>query len=142
MKAFGDQRPIHVIIAVVLGLLSVRYPLLGIFLAEISPRLGVGLVIILSLIILMGLFIPGGNKSTFGYVLLGVGVIIFIVILTQVGNSLGVPWLGGGFTSELISYIVLATFLIGVIVAVVVSKSPNTDNRDKGLSPFWAPVNS
>jgi len=139
IKAFGDQRPIHVIIAIVIGLLAIRYPLLSNVLAEITPRLGVGLVVILSLLLLIGLFIPGGHASTMGWIMLGVGAIIFIIILSQLGDVFGIPWLdggGGGGSSDLISYIVLLVFLIGVVVAVVVSKD-KTHTPDKGLVPFW-----
>jgi len=135
---FGDRGGVHVIIALVLGLLAVRWPVYTDFLNIISPKLGVGLVVILVLVILTGLFTPEGSRAVLGWILLGVGVVIFLIVLGSTYSDLNVYRYGGGFiTSELIGYLVLITLLIGVIIAVVVSngKSEKKDKVDaiKGL---------
>src|SRR3990172_5798244 len=53
----GSQKGVNVIIALVVGLLSIRLGLVQRFFTELFPRLGVGLAVILALLILTGLFI-------------------------------------------------------------------------------------
>ena len=52
MNIFGKNRGINVIIALVIGFLAVRSPFFTQFYSEIFPRLGVGIVILLSILIL------------------------------------------------------------------------------------------
>ena len=120
MNLFGEQKGVQVIIALVLGLLSIRYRLLGDVLKVISPRLGVGLVVILALLILIGMFVPEDAEGIMGWILMGVGLVIFIVILSQTASVFDTGF-GGYLGDEIISYVVLAVLLIGIIVAVVVS---------------------
>ena len=118
MKIFGNQKSIHVIIALVLALLAIRFPVFTDFLNLISPRLGIGLVILLVLLILIGLFTPDGSQGTIGWIFIGVAVIIAIVIFAQVYD---IMQFGGGlgYGSDLIGGIIIIALLIGVIVAVV-----------------------
>ena len=55
---FKDNKAINAIIAAVVGLMSLQVQMVSQFFAEIFPRLGVGLAILLVLLILTGLFIP------------------------------------------------------------------------------------
>ena len=118
MKIFDETKSVRVIIALVFGLMALQFPYLSDVLRELSPRLGVGLVILLGLLILLGLFVPKGSIKVIGWILLAVGVIVFIVILGQTSDVLGygIGYLGG---SDLISYILLIGLLIGIVVAVV-----------------------
>ncbi len=120
MNLFGEQKGVQVIIALVIGLLSIRYRLLGDVLEIVSPRLGVGLVVILALLILIGMFVPQDAEGIMGWILMGVGLVIFIVILSQTAVFFDTGF-GGYLGDEIIAYVVLAVLLIGIIVAVVVS---------------------
>ncbi len=132
MKIFGDRKGIHVIIAIVLGLLASRFPLFTDFLNIVSPRLGIGLVVLLALLILVGMFSPGGQRGIIAYILMGVGVIIFIVVITSSFDIFGFGYGAWGFTdSELIGYVLLIAALIGVIVAVVVSGSSGSGHSSE-----------
>ena len=126
MKLFSKQKGVQVIIAVVLGLLAIRTHLLGDVLAVISPRLGVGLVILLALLVLIGLFVPDKSQFIWGFILMGVGVVIFLIILGQLGGQLG--WFSGSYGGDLIAWLVLAALIIGVIVAI---SATSGDKKDK-----------
>ena len=122
MKIFGEDKAVHIIIAVVLGLISIRLPFYSQFLTEISPRLAIGLIVLLSLLILVGMFIPNQSRGSLGYVLFAVGAVIFIIIAAQTFNAL--TYLNGYLdSSEIIGWVVMVAILIGVIVAVAAGKS-------------------
>lgn len=122
MKIFGDNKAIHVIIAVILGLLAIRAQFFTAFLSEVAPRLGVGLTILLAILILIGLFVPKGHVKTIGWVLMGVAAVIFIVILSQLYDVFGYFTGGLGYTSsELIGWITMIVVLVGIIIIAVVA---------------------
>ena len=137
MKIFGDQKSVHVIIAIVIGLLSIRLPFFSAFLTQISPRLGVGLVILLTIIILIGLFTPEESRGTISWILLAVGAIIFIVIIVQTANVMSYFGTGYYFSEEIIGWVVMIAILIGVVVAVVAG---NSSGSKKGPAPLWQAV--
>ncbi|RMD67361.1 hypothetical protein D6817_01830 [Candidatus Pacearchaeota archaeon] len=118
---FNASKGVNIIISLVLGLLAIRAPFYAEFLKDLSPRLGVGIAILLAIIILIGLFTPKGSKDVLGWILLAVGVVIFIVIGAQLYNRFYGGGVGGFFSSDLIGYIILIALLIGIIVAVSVS---------------------
>ena len=139
MKIFGqDNKGVHAMIAIILGLLAIRLPFFSAFLAELSPRLGVGLTILLGILLLIGLFTPSNSRGTIAWILLSVGALIFIVILIQTGNVLSDFGFGNGFFSEeIIGWLVMVAVLIGVIVAVVAGKGGEGSH---GPAPLWGPV--
>lgn len=130
MKIFGESKGIHVMIAIVLGMLAVRFRIFTDFLAIISPRLGIGLTIILALLILAGIFTPEGSRGIVGYVLMGVGAVIFIIIVVQTFDVLGFGYGSWGYgSSELVGYVLLLVLLIGIIIAVSSSGSHSGKHR-------------
>ena len=88
MKIFGEDKAVHIIIAVALGLIAIRLPFYSQFLTEISPRLAIGLIVLLALLILVGMFVPNQSRGTLGWILFAVGAVIFIIIATQTFNAL------------------------------------------------------
>ena len=135
---FGDNKAVHIIIGVVLGLMSIRLPFFADFLTEVTPRLGVGLTILLVLLILVGLFTPKKSTSAILWILFAVGAIIAIVVIVQTSNVLG--YLGiGAFSSEIIGWIVMIAVLIGVIVAVVAGKGER-EGGEEGYGPLWPAI--
>ncbi len=87
VKVF-DNKSINGVIALVIGLLALQFNFVPMFFSEIFPRLGVGLAVILAILILAGLFLDPKNKVQ-NYVLLGIGAVIFIVVLVQTFGWLG-----------------------------------------------------
>ena len=128
---FKEQKGLNAVIAIVLGLLAVRYSFFTDFLNEISPRLGVGLVILLALMILIGLFVPSEHMMIIGWVMVGIALIIALVIFGQVYDLFGPGGLGA--SSDLIAGLILVGLLIGIIVAVV-----SSGGKDKANNPVAA----
>jgi len=89
---FDSNKSISPIISLTVSLMALQFEFVPRFFAEIFPRLGVGLAIILVLILIMGLFSPG-KEAWFGYIIFGVGTIILITILVQTAGALG--WSAG-----------------------------------------------
>ena len=129
---FGGHKGVHVIIALVIGLLGIRFPIYSDFLAIVSPKLGVGLVIILSLVILIGLFVPDKAQAIIGWIMIGIGVIIAIVIFAQTYQILG-PGTGFVGGSDLVAWVIL----IGIIVAVVVGNNADNEAPSTDLGRLW-----
>lgn len=134
---FGGDRKIHAIIAIVLAFLSIRWPIYRDFLAIVSPKLGVGLTIILVLVLLMGLFVPEGAQAILGWIMIAVGVVIGLVIFAQAYSDLQGFGYGGYVNNDLIGWVIIIALLIGIIVAVVTAGAPKNSNPSKHLGRFF-----
>lgn len=119
----GRQKGVHVIVSIVIGLLALRLGFVQTFFTELFPRLGIGLAVILALLIMTGLFIHEDEAKYWMYGIAAVATISWIIIL--VGTSESVGWFGfySGTIGDYAGLIVGAVLLIGVIIAVVISKS-------------------
>ncbi|MDO8610561.1 MAG: hypothetical protein Q7R95_08500 [bacterium] len=115
-KIFQENRSINGIIALAVGLMALQFDMVTVFFAEIFPRLGVGLAILLVLIILTGLFIDP-SRGWLMYTLLGIGVVIFLVVIINTAGDLGWPgsyWWYDNWPTVAMG--VLFLIVIGVIV--------------------------
>jgi hypothetical protein len=126
-KIVGPNKGVHVIIALVIGLLALRMGFVQDFFREIFPRLGVGLAVILALLIITGLFISSEQAKYWMWGIAAVAVVVWIIVM--VGSFQAVSWLSGtGFFEDYAGMIIGAVLLIGVIIAVVASKSDSTSD--------------
>lgn len=128
----GDQKGIHAVIAIVIGLMAIRLGFTQSFFAEIFPRLGIGMAILLSIMLLVGLFVPKDEMRFWGWGLATIGLIIAIIIVTQSFDRLGYVGLAGW--EDYVGYIIGAVLLIGVIIAVVAGN--NSGNPPRGPAEF------
>ncbi len=120
----GGQRGINVIIALVIAAMSLQLGFVQRFSQEIFPRLGVGLMVILALLILVGLFIAKDEVRYWYWGLAAIGVIVFLVVAAKSGDAFG--WGFGSYgTQELIGWVILAVGVIGVIIAVASGGAKN-----------------
>jgi hypothetical protein len=134
----GENKGIAIIIAFVLGLMSLQYRgLYTDFLQVIAPRLGIGLTILLSLMILIGLFIAQEETRYWFYGLGAIGVLIAIIIFYQSAQDMGWMW-AGGYGSDGVGLIVLGVFVIGIIVAVAVSGGSKKERSAGTFGPLRA----
>lgn len=130
-KLFAENKSINPIIAFVVALMSLQFELVPRFFAEIFPKVGVGLSILLVMIILLGLFAP--NRSWMTYVFFGIGAIIFIVIIVK-STAIAGFWEGGGWVWDeygtlIIVGIVLLVFIATIIGASNPSSQPDTSSN-------------
>lgn len=135
----GGNKGLHIIIALVIGLMATSYNyssglLLSDFLRELFPRLGLGLAVLVALLILVGLFISDeAMKQWAQYVLMGVGFLIFIIVLAKSFERYGFYSTNFG---NYAGWIIGAVLLIGVIIAVATSGSKDPKQPQQGA---WVP---
>lgn len=131
-KIFEEQK-INAILALCVGLLSLQFHFVPMFFAEIFPRVGVGIAVILALIILMGLFFDVGKSSWFRYLMFGVGAVIFVVVIAQTFGWLG--W-GGFWWNWAYNWpqIIGAAIFIGIIIWLLAGGSGGSGKGGGGKS--------
>ncbi len=139
-KFMGDNKGVYVVISVAIALIAVRYThTVSDFMEEIFPRLGIGIVVILTILILVGMFIAQDETRYWGWGLAGLAGIIGLIVIYQSFDA--VYWLGGyglGIDSaELIAWLILGILIVITIVAVVSSKSTR---RAEGKAVFLPAV--
>ena len=116
VNLFKNNKAINAIIALAVGLMSLQFGFVSTFFAEIFPRLGVGLVIVLVILIIVGLFIDPG-KSGINVALFVIAAIIVIVVVVQSAGALG--WVPGAFWQQNLGNIIGAVLILGIIIGVV-----------------------
>lgn len=118
----GKNKGVHVIIGLVIGLLAIRTTLVQNFFTVVFPQLGVGLAVIVALVVMTGLFV---NKKEARYWMWGIAAVAIVIwIITIVGSFKDLGWLSGSaYFEDYAGMIIGAVLLLGVIIAVVASKS-------------------
>jgi len=128
----GHNKGVSVIIAFVIGLMSIRYQyFFSSFLAELFPRLGVGIAVLITLLILVGLFIGKEEQRYWYYGLGAIGFVIAIIVLSQTGERLGWLWTS---STDNVGFIILAVLIIGIIIAVASSSKDDDSGKDGSIS--------
>ena len=137
INLFNENKAINAIISLVVGLLALQFDFVPRFFAEVFPRLGVGLAIILVILIIVGLFIDPENKGIM-YTLLGIGGIITVIILVQ----------SGLFSDSYIGYWFYdnwptIAWIVGIVVVIAIIASASSGKKTEpyhGLWPFGPPT--
>lgn len=130
---FGKNKAINVILSVSIALMALQFNFVSYFFAEIFPRMGVLLSIILVGMILMSLFFKfedANGKSTMtakvfgGVVVLGIIIIIYQSFSGQLfglgwglGSSWGITYWFQEYGTTLLGVVVLVGLFIWAIVA-------------------------
>ena len=135
IKLFGDNKSISAVIALSVGLMALQFGLVSSFFAELFPRFGIGLSIILVLLILTGLF-TDPDEDWSRYALLGVGLIIAVVILIQ---SSGITGFYSGFWWQNNWPGILTMLILGVLVIAVIAGSKSSSSKTPGvvMAPYF-----
>lgn len=124
----GSHKGIHVIIAIIVGLMAVGYSTslqysLGEFLQTLFPRLGIGLAVLLALLVLVGLFIPEDERRYWMWGLGAIAIIIGIVVISKTFAQFS--WFSFGSSEEYVGWIIGGILILGLIVAVATSGGGN-----------------
>jgi hypothetical protein len=133
VKIFKDNKAVNGIIALAVALMSLQFGFVSQFFAQIFPRLGVGLAIILGILILVGLFMDP-ESNAINYVLLGIAVIVFGAVLIQSAAATG--WAAGQWWQDNWEVIIGVVLLI-IVIAVVVGGSGSKNKNPYQLKPFY-----
>jgi len=130
-KFLGEHKGVYIVISLVIGLMSLRYQyFMSSFFSEIFPRLGIGLAVLFSLMILVGVFIGKDDARYWGYGLATIGALIALIIVYQSFDRLGFST--GNIGNDSIGLIVMAVLLIGIIIAVAASGGSGSSRTGSG----------
>jgi peptidoglycan/LPS O-acetylase OafA/YrhL len=133
IKIFKENKAINAIIAAVVALMSLQVPMVPQFFAQLFPRVGVALAVILVLMIIAGFF-ADPESPVVNYVLMGIGVIIVIVVLIQTAGGLG--WQSGEWWST--NWPVIAGALFILILVIVIVAGTSTPTEPPKFKGHWA----
>jgi hypothetical protein len=131
LKIFEENKSVNAIIAISIALMSIQFDIVNVFFSELFPRMGVGLAIILSLIILLGLFIP--DKGWVTYTIFGVAGVIFVIVLVKTSSAVG--WSSGYWWSSNWEYIAVAIFIL-VLFALALSSGGQKKSEEDPITLF------
>ena len=126
-KILSGNKAINGIVAVVIGLLTLRVTYVQLFFTELFPRFGVALAVLLVLLILTGLFISKEYLKVMMWVYIAVGTVIGLVVIA---SSFGAFGFGANwYESELAMWIISAVLLGGLFIAIFVGKGGKDDSK-------------
>lgn len=128
IKIFGeDSKKVNAIVSVAIALISIQFSFLTDFFAELFPRFGVGIAVLLVAIIMIGLFadLQGKHKNTMLYLAGG----IFIIVLLSTLFSLG--WLKDWNLSENLPLILMVVVFVGLLYSVLKGKKKEEKKEEK-----------
>lgn len=142
VNIFGTkQNPntwVNSIIALATALMALQFDIVSIFFAEIFPRFGVALSIILVILVLGGLFMPTNKDSN--WFMVALAVVVFVIIGIVIFNSTAsLGWGVGGpglsyVWSKYGSVIIFAILVIAIIATSMSKKNPNRPRMSNLLS--------
>lgn len=134
IKLFESNKAINGIIALTVGLLALQFDFVPVFFSEIFPRLGIGLAILLILLILIGMF-RDPDERWINYTLMGVGAIIFLVVLIQTAGWLG--WRSGFFWQNYSGAIIGSLIFLVIVGVIIASGAPRRAKPLPAYVPAW-----
>lgn len=117
-KSFGENKGVHLIIAIIVGLLALRLDFVQSFFTEVFPRLGVALAVILVFVIMAAVFIPEEHKLGWSIGFYSLGGVAALLVVFNSFNALN--FFGSNWWYDWGSLMVGALLIIGVIIAISV----------------------
>ena len=125
----GSNRGVNLVIAFSISLMALQIGIVQSFFIELFPRLAIGLFIILSFIILIGLFIPHGTPGKGWFIGFAVaGVIVAIIVITSTFDQL--YWFDSYFWQNAWPTIIGAIIFIVLLIFVAVGAKPKTERNE------------
>jgi hypothetical protein len=132
IQIFKDNKGIDAIIALVVGLMALQFDIVPLFFAQVFPRLGVALAVILVILILAGFFVDP-SKAWVMYVLMGIGFISAVVVLVNSAKQTGFYY-SWYLNSD--AMVVIGGFIFIIVVIAVVVGAWKRPSTDWALKPF------
>ncbi len=116
VKIFQNNKAVNAIISLAVALMALQFNIMSYFFADIFPRLGIGLAIVLVIIIIGGFFFDFDNKSL-KWVLFLLMVIMLVIIvwgpLRNIGLFQGVSL---NFFGANLTNVIIVAVAIGLVV--------------------------
>ena len=121
---------INVVISLAVGFLALQFNFVSLFFAEIFPRLGIGISIVLVVLILLGLFINPKNKGW----MMGLSAVALLIAVVVVFASLdSYSWYSGSGIGYWLGYnwatIVGILVFVGLLIAIIVGSKSGNNNQ-------------
>lgn len=133
VNVFKDNKIVNGIIALAVALMALQFSFVPEFFSQIFPRLGIGLIVLLGILILVGLFMDP-KSSMVNYFLLGIGVLVIGMVLVQSTGALG--WSSGQWWTDNWQMVVGAVFIL-ILVAVIIGGSKPPEQKGKYEPLIW-----
>lgn len=127
----GRKAGIDTIVALVVGLLALQQDFLRRFFAELFPRLGMGIGVILALAILVGLFIVSDQENVYMIILGSIAFIVFLVVI--ISTQSGFSFTSWGWWSQWGNLVIWGFILIGIIVAFTLANQGEKKPKKYGM---------
>lgn len=112
-KVLGARGGIDTVVAIAVALLAIQQEYMTRFLGTIFPNLGMGIAVLLSLLILVGLFYSEGSRA-WNIIFAVAGFVIFIVVVTQTQTNFS--FAGTLWWRQWGGLVVMGIILAGIIV--------------------------
>ncbi len=129
LQLFGEgSKGVNAVIATSVGLLSLQFGFVSQFFAQLFPRFGIGVAILLVAMIFLGMFIENKLMAVFFWV----GAVVGLGILGTTFKSLG--WIGGNMNIADYSGLIL----IGGLILLIYSMT--SKDRDWKNEPHTSPL--
>lgn len=140
LDLFKDNKGVIVLISISVSLMALQVPIVPTFFAELFPKVGVGLSIILGVLILFGMFIDK-NKQWILYILLGIGAIVTVVVVyPSFSNAFGFQNSASSYDiGVILGWVLIALVLLIAIAAIVGWKLPTVKSSDKSNQQPYQP---
>ncbi len=127
----GANKGIIMIISLVIALMALRLEFVSIFFTELFPRFAMGLVALIVVIILTGLFVPKEALPGW-YMFYGIlGVLIALAVIAQTFSYL--DYFGSFFWEEYAATIIILVLLVAAIIGVAMSGGKKGDDQPQQL---------
>jgi hypothetical protein len=128
-KVLGEHKGIHTIVALVIGLFTMRYFQVGEFIGVIFANFGIALSVILVLIILTGLFVT--RKSREGWALNTSKISLLAVVIVVIASINEFAWFGSYWWQNNWVSLLWIAIIIGAIIAIMGGKSDSSRGDTK-----------
>ena len=119
-NVLSGNKGVNIVISVVVALMALRLGYLQVFFSEVFPRLGIGIAVFLTILILTGLFLEGDIKKWMYLIYTVIGAIIAIIVLWGSLSSYSGYF---SFEGDIWATVISLVLLLILIIVVVVGKS-------------------
>lgn len=125
IPTFTGKKGINLVIAMAVGLLSLQLNFVAVFFAQIFPRAGIGLAVLLVALILAGAFVNWDKGKEGGWIFFGVGAVTFLFIIANAFSAYS------GYTSNWweaygSAIIILILVIVMIVLAMTMGKTSSS----------------